>query len=456
MSLKDEAVRAHARNGHAVIEPPAGFELPSGPVDLRDYGVEAQVNGFTSAAREIAAPVRNSRVASASDLKNYSPTNGGQIQANAEQPRFEIKAIRFNELDQAEITVEYLIPGLLVRGQPGGIFGGKKALKTNISIDLILSLAIGGRFLGQFQVSEAVRAAMLSGESGAGTIQETARRIAMSKGRTLRDFNNAFIGFELPNLGDATQLAAVERFITERELQVLIIDPAYLCMPIRESASNIFITGPMLKGLSDIGQRTGCTMLINHHCKQGVADPFAPPELDSIAWSGFQEWVRQWFLIGRRAKYDPDCGGSHQLWLNAGGSAGHSALWAVDIEEGTPQDSGGRRWDVDLSTASQARSESAETIADEREAAKEAKQEAQARRDREKLLAAADQFPDGETKSRLKDKAKIPSARFNEALSDLMESAEIEACEVTKNGRIEPAYKRGQERSVTVGNGGLF
>jgi hypothetical protein len=378
------------------------------------------------------------------------------LTAHLRQSQSGLNCESFANLDGRESKVDWLIDDMLVAGQHGGIFGSKKSLKTNASIDLVLSGSIGGRFLGQFQFTRPVRSALLSGESGMPTIQETARRIAISKGRTLREFFDAFIGFELPNIGDAGQLRSLERFVTDHHLGLLIVDPIYLCMPIGDSAGNMFASGPMLKGLSDIGQKTGCTMLVNHHTKRGVADPFAPPELEDIAWSGFQEWARQWLLVGRRQKYDPDRGGSHRLWLNIGGSAGHSGLWAVDIEEGTPRDPSGRKWDVSLSTASEARSEAAESIAERREAERQDKQDKQAARDRERLLEAADTFPEGETKSRLKDAAGLPTARFNIALATLLQSGEFEACEITKNSRTESAYKRGRERSGTVGKPGLF
>ena len=56
------------------------------------------------------------------------------------------------------------------------------------------------------------------------------------------------------------------------------------------------------------------------------------------------EWGRAWVLIGRREAYEHN--GVHRLWLNAGGSAGHSSFLAVDIDEGT-RDS--RHWRVTLS-----------------------------------------------------------------------------------------------------------
>ena len=92
---------------------------------------------------------------------------------------------------------------------------------------------------------------------------------------------------------------------------------------------------------------------------EGPNGLFEPAELEDIAWAGFPEWARQWLLLSRRRKYDPEQGGHHELWLNVGGSAGHSGLWGVNIEEGMRQDEGGRRWNVDVLKASQARAQAA-------------------------------------------------------------------------------------------------
>ena len=61
--------------------------------------------------------------------------------------------ITCNELDMNQFQLEYIIEGVLVKGQPGVIAGPKKSLKTNISIDLALSLGCGGHFLGRYRVA---------------------------------------------------------------------------------------------------------------------------------------------------------------------------------------------------------------------------------------------------------------------------------------------------------------
>lgn len=72
---------------------------------------------------------------------------------------------------------------------------------------------------------------MLSGESGLGTLQETARRISKSKGVQLSKITNLRWSPFLPMFANNVHMAALERMLQESKCDVLILDPAYLCMP---------------------------------------------------------------------------------------------------------------------------------------------------------------------------------------------------------------------------------
>jgi hypothetical protein len=73
--------------------------------------------------------------------------------------------------------------------------------------------------------------------------------------------------------------------------------------------------------------------------------------------------------------------------MNAGGSAGHGGLWAVDIEEGEADDDlNGRQWDVTVSTPAAAR----QSIKDEKDAEKRRKKVEQQAKDDIGVLAAVD------------------------------------------------------------------
>lgn len=362
----------------------------------------------------------------------------------------QFQAITSRELDESEYDLTYLIDGILVRGQPGVIAGPKKTLKTNISIDLALSLSDEGLFLGQFNVRKAVRVGIMSGESGAATIQETARRIADAKTKSLCDFERAFWSFEVPQLGNALHTDALKRFIEAYQLDVLILDPTYLMMlGLGDNAGNLFIVGSFLKSLGELAQVTGCTPLLCHHLKKGVADPYEPAELENIAWAGFQEFVRQWILLNRRIRYDPDRGGHHELWMSVGGSAGHSGLWGVNIDEGTRQDPDGRCWEVDVISSAEAYAERdavASEVAEERK-----EQQKQSKRDKQRraVLAALEKFPNGETSRVIREQAGVSGAVIGEQLDELVGERVVEECMVPKNNRAERGY-----RLVTAGGTG--
>lgn len=335
--------------------------------------------------------------------------------------------ITSEELLNSDEEIEYLVNGLLVAGQPCILAGPKKCLKTNLMIDLTLSISSGSKFLGKFGVPKAVKVAIMSGESGQATIKETAKRIADSKYLGLETFADVFWMFDLPKFGDAVQERQLERFIEKNEIKVLMIDPAYLCLPIGNDAGNLFMVGEILQGIGRIGQRTGCTILLAHHTTKSSAVENTMPELADIAWSGFQEWARQWILLGRREKYDPDQGGHHKLWFNAGGSAGHSQAWSLDINEGTRDDEGGRRWEVDVISVSEAQKADISKREDNREQSKSIRKE----NDLQKIIDQLAQYPDGLTINQLKPKLEWGYEKVKSNLAILCEREVAEKVEIT-------------------------
>ncbi len=360
-----------------------------------------------------------------------------ELEQGAEAIDFE--TLSSQDLDAGQFSLDYAIAGILVERQPCILGGPKKCLKTNVLIALVLALSSGCKFLGEFFVSRTYRIALISGESGKATIQETARRIAKaSLWPHLRDYENAFWCFSLPKLGQPDTVRTLISYIQKHRLEILILDPIYLCMPIGDAASNLFLVGQMLSDLNKVMDETGCTIILCHHSKKGTgANQFDPPELESMAWAGFQEWARQWILLGRRAPYAPDSGGYHELWLATGGSAGHSGLWALDVTEGTREDPQGRCWDVIVRKASEAR----QAEAQEREAVKDQRDQQHRNSDREKVLKAYALFPLGETSRCLRDSAGLSGTKFGPVNADLIRDGIVESCTITKGGKRHEAFR---------------
>lgn len=104
-------------------------------------------------------------------------------------------------------------------------------MKTSITVDLGVSLATGGHFLGVFKVETAVPVGIMSAESGMGTLQATARAVAREAGYQLRDIERLIWCATVPRIGDAARMANLQRSLDKLADGVLVIDPTYLALP---------------------------------------------------------------------------------------------------------------------------------------------------------------------------------------------------------------------------------
>ena len=365
-----------------------------------------------------------------SDWLNTGGTSDGLLMlvdaaaesTSAEPSGVELRVITSAEFSATSYRRHFLVRRVLAEGQCCMIGGPKKALKTSIIVDLALSLGTGTPFLNHpdFVVPEIVPAAVLSGESGGYTLQETARRIALSRGRLLTSAQ-VFWGFELPKLARQDHLDALAKMIRDNGVKVCFVDPAYLCLMGGPSeanlASNVFAMGSLLSGLSDVGRDTESTIVLVHHTrKQDRMKPFEVPELDDLAFAGFGEWARQWLLLNRRERYDGESG-EHRLWLNIGGSAGHSGTWALDIREGTViDDRSERTWAASVMKAADV----IERNQQEREQRRDQKKCDEHQRDVGKVLSVLGATPLAQ--SVIRDRAKLSTGRTKTAINRLLES----------------------------------
>src|ERR1019366_3803630 len=217
------------------------------------------------------------------------------------------------------------------------IGGPKKSLKTSILIDMVLSMAAALPFLGMFETRRRFRVALISGESGKYTIQETARRVAVAKGigAELLDNLDVLWDFRLPQLANEAELLELTRGLKRLGIDVVDIDPLYLSLLAGSTAqaSNLFDMGPLLLRVADACLRAGATPILAHHAVKQRGRGFDPIDLDELAFSGIAEFARSWLLVSRREAYEAGTG-QHRLWLQTGGSIGHGGLFAMDLNEG--------------------------------------------------------------------------------------------------------------------------
>ncbi|MCH9715959.1 MAG: AAA family ATPase [Planctomycetes bacterium] len=360
------------------------------------------------------------------------------------------KFLNSSELIDGEFSNEYLLNGVLVKGQPCIIAGPKKCLKTNLLIAIGFSLATGNPFLGKFNVPNACSVGIMSGESGQATIQETFSRIVKSAEWSPQGVDGLHFCFELPALENQLDIAQIKRVIKNKKLDVLIIDPAYLCLSLGEGASNLFSVGEKLKPLSKLGQETGCTIILIHHTrKSNGLNEFSEPQLEEIAFAGFQEWARQWILLNRREVYQPDNPGVHKLWLVAGGSAGHSQSWALNINEGSIDDEGGRIWETKLFPTQEARAEKRS----QKEQRKQEQKKAQAQDDIRRVVEELESLAKPATATKIRDGIPLPTGRAGAALASLVKFGQVICTEqMAGNGKLANYYAIGPG---TAGRNGI-
>lgn len=401
------------------------------------------------ALQSVAANVRIVTLPHPGDLRDNLALDGGEQavrqaietagqEGESEPPAF-TKILTSTELLDLDLSAKFHVRGILAQGQHGVIGGRAKVLKTSLAIDLVVSLGTGSPFLGEYH-TEQCNVCIWTGESGGLVVRETASRVAAARGVDLRA-SSIFWSFTLPKLFQIEHLDYLEKLIVERQLGVIFIDPLYLCLLSAEMAghaSSVYAMGSLLEPIGMIGQRTGCTIMLLHHFRKGPGpDADEPCSLEQLSQSGVAEWARQWLLLERRTPYASD--GHHELYLRAGGSAGHGALLGVDVDEGIYNEdiaSGGRRWDVLVRPVSDVRAERKEA-AEQHKAAQREQRDAD---DRRKMLESIRRCPDGETQKELSKLCGLSGERGATAIRTLLGEGRIKKIEFKKYTRMETGY----------------
>lgn len=332
------------------------------------------------------------------------------------------------EFFAADFRPEWLVPGVLVKGQPGTVAGPSKGMKTSILVDLAVSLTAGAPFLGEFPVRTRRRVALVSGESGQHVIKETAARVCKARGVDPASLAGwLFPCFDLPTFTSPPAMVEFADRLASLSAEVVLIDPLYLCLGGGVDAANLFQMGEALRPVSERLHKAGITTVLAHHANK-LLKTGEPMELDHLSYSGLQQFVRQFILINRRTPYQSD--GNHELYVRAGGSAGHGGLWEVDIAEGlTDHSFGGRWWEVTVRTASEGR---AERATDREEKKRQKTRDAIAAEQADVLKAIDAEVVAGNpgaTRNKIRERTGMSGAKVNETTAALIEDGAIESVE---------------------------
>ena len=346
--------------------------------------------------------------------------------------RFPVVTTR--ELMTTKYTRTWLIHGLMVQGGFGIMVAPLKTLKTSLALLMAVSLSVGCKLFDMFVVPERRRVGFMSGEADPITIQDTLGRICASLRISAEGIDNLFFAFSVPRLDVDADLIAVEKFITGNRLEVLFLDCFYFMLgEYAEKASNLFAMGSLLRKLLEIQMRTGCTIEMLHHMPKHTQ--CGEPALDQAAFAGVSECARQWILLNRMEPFDPAAHEMlHKLWFVAGGSAGHCASVALDINEGRSDAPGGRHWALTATWAHEARQELAEVEQGEREAKRKTDAEIELTKDRSSIVDQLQASQTADTPTGFKDASELPERRFKKAWASLVRDKTIVLFGIIRKG----------------------
>jgi hypothetical protein len=359
-----------------------------------------------------------------------------------EPPYFQF--IDAEQLATGDFRVNYLIPGILAEKQAAIIAGLYKTLKTTIGLDMAISLASGSPFLSKFSVPTRKRVLVLTAESGLATVKESCLRICDQKGISLQGLKEYFtVTVRVPRLDQSAHCDELSLFVKDNQFEVLMADPAYLMID-GADAGNVFTMGDQLRIFRDIATESDATPVLIHHAKKNNpnAVEYQPLELADLAWAGFAEFARQWILLSRRQRYE-EGSGEHRLWCSVGGSAGHNGCWAVNIDEGHPDEPLGRRWDLTISDVHAARQESAQEAERRRQEALDQKKQRTIAANRQKIVDAfIGVRPAVLTKTKICERAGLSNKLAGETIAHMIRVGELRNGEKIKssNGQEYDAY----------------
>lgn len=172
---------------------------------------------------------------------------------------------------------EFMVEGFLQVASVGICAGEPKTMKSTLMLDMAVSVASGKPFLGIYKVKPNP-VLYIQEENSEADIKRRFLRISYNR----RVLVTTSIGFEpLPvplyimnnrgiNLQDKADREFIDKAVEEQGIKLLILDPWYMmCGNLNENDAGE--VGQILKYLSTLRNRFGCTVILVHHFKKGDA-----------------------------------------------------------------------------------------------------------------------------------------------------------------------------------------
>jgi AAA domain/RepB DNA-primase N-terminal domain len=269
-------------------------------------------------------------------------SNGEEESHDLEPP------VSWKEFDEDRRPISWMVADVWGEGEVGFVSGLPKSYKSWITLDLAVSVAVGGRFLGAFS-SKRHNVLLIQAEDPKSVIQDRLSKVGAAKGLIWVKSNGNAIEFryDLPdnlyimagqmfNITSEEDMEALENWIKERDIRLVVLDPLMMMAEGVDEFKAFEMMSKALKPLKRLRARTQCSILVvHHHTKTDKAGSGGQAMYGSVALWAWEEAGLHLSVSGVRR-------------ISAERFSKHSMLPSVNIDIGDTD----KRWNPTVSTGS--------------------------------------------------------------------------------------------------------
>lgn len=263
----------------------------------------------------------------------YGPTNlpppaPDNEPADNDSPSIRLRRWSAEEMDAADLTLRWIVRGLLTEHTHGMVAGELKTFKTHLSVLLTVSIASGKPFLGHFEIDQPGPVVVYVGEGGRIPYTRLLKRACHAAGVHLADLPIHVVFDVAPVTSDLFR-ESLDADLAEVKPVLVLLDPWYAYHGANTDPKNLHEEGGLLAGLATRVAASGANLLLVNHFNQTGAGS----GLKRITMAGGGEWCDSWLLITHRVDPAVDKG-EFRLGLDVGSRQWGGSTWELDVHTG--------------------------------------------------------------------------------------------------------------------------
>lgn len=173
---------------------------------------------------------------------------------------------------------DYMVEGFLVTSSVGMCAGEPKTMKSTLMLDMAIAVASGKPFLGLYK-SKQCPVLYIQEENSESDIKRRFMRIEYNRRVLIRVLKLGYEPEPIPlfimnnkgiNLQNKDDREFMSKTVEDNGIKLMILDPWYMmCGSLNENDAGE--VGEILKYLTTLRNRFGCTVMLVHHFKKGDA-----------------------------------------------------------------------------------------------------------------------------------------------------------------------------------------